>query len=317
MTKHIEKIYVGVDVSKLKLDVSIQPLGQNFIFSNDKAGYKKLLFKLPKHITLAVFEATGGYEKEAARALSAAGIQIAIVNPRQVRDFAKATGKLAKTDKIDSDIIALFATKIEPRQTILSNKKQQELSELRSRRKQLVEMLGMEKHRLDMAGKAIGKGIKKTITFLERELELVDLKLKKHIYEDDNLSKKDKILQSVIGVGPVLSATLLAELPELGQLNRKKIAALVGVAPFNRDSGKYAGSRTVWGGRSSIRSVLYMAALVASKKNPRIKAFYDKLCTAGKAKKVALVACMHKLLSILNVMIKTGEMWRGNMLLKA
>lgn len=314
MTENAEKNYVGIDVSKHNLDISIQPLGQNFTVSNDCTGYKELLSKLPKHVALAVFEATGGYERNAAKSLSVAGIPIAIVNPRQVRDFAKATGKLAKTDKIDSDIISLFAEKIEPRQTILNDEKQQKASELRSRRKQVVEMITMEKNRLDKASKGIAKTINKTITFLEKQLQKIEAKLQKHIDGDEQLAQKDKILRSVKGVGPVLSTTLITELPELGQLNRKQIAALVGVAPFNRDSGTYKGGRTVWGGRASVRSILYMSALVASRNNPVIKAFYDKLCAAGKAKKVAIVACMHKLLLILNAMVKNNTMWNEQLI---
>lgn len=316
MTEYTKKIYVGVDVSKLKLDVSVQPLNENFTCSNDQVGYKKLYKRLPKSVTMVVFEATGGYEMNVAKFLSEKAIPIAIVNPRQVRDFAKATGKLAKTDKIDSNIIALFAEKLEPKETTLPNKKQQELSELRTRRAQVVDMITMEKNRLDKVSKLIAKSIKKTITFLEKELKALDEKLKEQIEKDEELSKKDQILRSVKGVGPVLSATLLAELPELGKLDRKKIAALVGVAPFNRDSGKFLGGKTVWGGRASVRSILYMAALVASRNNPKIKAFYEKLCAAGKAKKVALTACMHKLLLILNAMIKSGEIWNEEFAIK-
>lgn len=315
MTAGQDKVYVGIDVSKLTLDVSIQPTGQNLTFSNNMAGYKELIRNLPTMVNLIVFEATGGYERDAAKTLSTAGLPIAIVNPRQVRDFAKALGKLAKTDKIDSKIIALFAEKVVPRQAVLGDSKQQKLSELRARRKQVVEMITMEKNRLDKASKGIAKAINKTITFLEKQLKKIEAKLQKHIDGDEQLAQKDKILRSVKGVGPVLSTTLITELPELGQLNRKQIAALVGVAPFNRDSGTYKGGRTVWGGRASVRSILYMSALVASHNNPVIKAFYDKLCASGKAKKVVIVACMHKLLLILNAMVKNNTMWNEQLIM--
>ncbi len=308
MTAGQDKVYVGVDVSKPTLDVFILPTGKHFTFTNDNAGYKELIHNLPNMVNLLVFEATGGYEREAAKALTTAGLSVAIVNPRQVRDFAKALGKLAKTAKIDSKIIALFAEKIVPRETVLVDSKQQKLSDLLSRRKQVVDMITMEKNRLGKASKSIDKTINKSITFLEKQLQKLEEKLQKHIDADERLAQKDKVLLSVKGVGPVLSTTLIAELPELGQLNRKQIAALVGVAPFNRDSGTYKGSRAVWGGRASVRSILYMSALVASRNNSVIKAFYDKLCSAGKAKKVAIVACMRKLLLILKAMIKNNTM---------
>lgn len=309
MTAGQDKVYVGVDVSKPTLDVFILPTGQHFTFTNDNAGYKELIHNLPNMVNLVVFEATGDYEREAAKAITTAGLSVAIVNPRQVRDFAKALGKLAKTDKIDGKIIALFAEKIVPRETVLVDSKQQKLSDLLSRRKQVVDMITMEKNRLGKASKSIDKTINKSITFLEKQLQKLEEKLQKHIDADERLAQKDKVLRSVKGVGPVLSTTLIAELPELGQLNRKQIAALVGVAPFNRDSGTYKGSRAVWVGRASVRSILYMLALVASRNNSVIKAFYDKLCAAGKAKKVAIVACMRKLLLILNAMTKNNTMW--------
>jgi transposase len=227
-----------------------------------------------------------------------------------VRDFAKALGQLAKTDRVDCRILGLFAEKIEPAAKSLRTQEQQDLADLRTRRRQLVDMITMEKNRLDKVNPNIRKDIEKIIVFLQKQLKAIDKKLSQAIQIDQNLLKKNKLLRSVKGVGPVVSATLLAELPELGTLTGKKIAALAGVAPFNRDSGKFVGERTVWGGRSSVRSTLYMAALVATKCNPQIKTFYERLCKAGKAKKVALTACMHKLLVILNAIIRSGIPWQ-------
>lgn len=310
MSNLSEKVYVGMDVSSTNLDVYIRPIGQSLKVANDETGIRKLKKQLPKKIDLVVLEATGGYEKLAFKLLSAEGIPVAIVNPRQVRDFAKAMGQLAKTDAIDGKIISLFAEKIEPATKALSDEKQEELTELRSRRKQLVEMITMEKNRLGKSSKPTRDSIEKTLKFLHKELKTIEQKLQTNIAANPEWSKKDKLLQSIVGVGPVLSTTIISDLPELGTLTHKKISALVGVAPFNRDSGAYVGGRTVWGGRASVRATLYMAALVASKKNPQIKHFYERLCARGKKKKVALTACMHKLLIIMNSMIKTNTIWR-------
>jgi len=310
MNDTASKVYVGVDVSKSSLDAYIHPLGKAFKVSNDQAGLTKLKEALPKTVTLVVFEATGGYEKLAAQTLSKANIPIAVVNPRQVRDFAKAMGKLAKTDSIDGRIIAIFAEKVEPPAKPAVSDKQQALADQRARRKQLVEMIVMETNRLYTASSAIRKSIEKIIKILKKELAAIDKQLKDNISKDPEWSQKDKLLQSIKGVGAVVSTTVLAELVELGSLDHKKISALVGVAPFNRDSGVYVGGRTVWGGRSSVRSALYMAALVASKNNPQIKRFYDRLCAAGKKKKVALTACMHKLLITMNAVVKSNTPWQ-------
>lgn len=307
-----KKCYVGIDVSKATLDIHIHPLGKSFKVSNDSKGIRELKKSLPKAVTLIVMEATGGYEQLVARTLSNAKFPISVVNPRQVRDFAKAMGKLAKTDKIDGQLIALFGEKIEPPIKPPVEIKQQELADQRARRKQIVEMLVMEKNRLSKAPSVIKKSIEKFINFLEKELNALEQVLRKLIDNNVDWSKKDKLLQGIQGVGPTVSLTLLASLPELGKLNAKQISALVGVAPFNRDSGVFIGGRSVWGGRSSVRAVLYMAALVASKTNVKIKTFYDRLCTAGKPKKVALTACMHKLLIIMNAMIKSGREWQPN-----
>lgn len=310
MASQEDKIYIGVDVSKNNLDVYIHPLKQELRFSNDKEGLKKLLKSLPKKVKLIVFEATGGYERLAVQMLSKAKKPVAVVNPRQVRDFAKAMGKLAKTDGIDAAVIALFAEKIEPPLKAPVDEKQQQLADYRARRKQLIDIIVMEKNRLHQSSKVIKKSIEKTISFLNRELESIDEMLRKNISEDPEWSRKDKLLQSVRGVGPVVSATLITELPELGAFKHKQISALVGVAPFNQDSGARVGHRKVWGGRAPIRSILYMATLSACRVNPQIKAFYQRLCASGKKKKVALTACMRKLLVIMNAMLKTNQAWR-------
>lgn len=312
MSEQEQKIYVGIDVAKHHLDVYINATKRVVKVSNDQAGIQELITILSEQppITLIILEATGGYERLVARTLEEANFSIRIINPRQVRDFAKALGQLAKTDRVDCRILALFAEKVEPSAKSLRTKEQQNLVDLKTRRKQLVDMITMEKNRLDKANPDMQKQIEKTINFLQKQLKTIDKKLSQAIQIDPNLSKKNELLRSVKGVGPVVSATLLAELPELGTLTAKKIAALVGVAPFNRDSGNFVGGRTVWGGRSSVRATLYMAALVATKFNPQIKVFYDRLCKAGKAKKVALTACMHKLLVILNAIVKSAIPWQ-------
>jgi transposase len=312
MTSLPEKIYVGIDVSKSTLDVYIHPTKKTVKVSNDEVGFKKLKEYLSEQVTLVVMEASGGYEKQVFKQLSGFGIPVAVVNPRQIRNFAKALGHLAKTDRVDARIIAQFAEKIEPRVTPVKEKKQETLVELKTRRTQLVDMITMEKNRLDKSNKNIKKNIEKTIKFLEKQLKALNETLQQAIAEDAELYKKDKLLQSIKGVGPVVSATILADLPELGTLDQRKIAALVGVAPFNQDSGRYEGERKVWGGRASVRSILYMAALVASRSNPKIKAFYKRLCEAGKKKKVALTACMGKLLVTMNAILKTGIPWQAN-----
>lgn len=304
-----DKVYVGVDVSKKNLDVYIHPLKQVLKVANDEVGLKKLQKSLPKQVASIVFEATGGYEKLAVQTLLKANKPVAVVNPRQVRDFAKAMGKLAKTDGIDGQVIALFAEKMEPRLQAPFQQQQQDLVDRKARRKQLVDMIVMEKNRLHQASKVTKKGIEKTIKFLEKELKTLNVELQTSVSESPEWSQKDKLLRSIKGVGPIVSATLIADLPELGTLNSKQISALVGVAPFNRDSGLYVGGRTVWGGRASVRASLYMSALSASKRNPKIKAFYERLCAAGKKKKVALTACMHKLLIIMNAIIKSNTLW--------
>jgi transposase len=260
---------------------------------------------------LIVLEATGGYELLCVGALAAAGLPVVVVNPRQVRDFAKATGQLAKTDRIDADILALFAERVRPVVRALPDAEAQELEALLARRRQLLEMLQAERNRL---GQVFGRGkqpVKKSlkghIVFLERELRITESDLGTMIRESPAWRERDDLLQSVPGVGPVMSRTLLADLPELGRLSRREIAKLVGVAPLSRDSGTMRGRRFVQGGRATVRAVLYMAALVATKRNPVIWIFYQRLLAAGKPKKLALVACMRKLVTILNTIGRTEQ----------
>ena len=308
----MEKVYVGIDVAKANLDVVVDPSGQRWSFSNDDKGISEAVSRLRElSPALMVMEATGGIEVPLAAALGIAGLPVAVVNPRQIRDFAKATGKLAKTDVLDARVMARFAAAVQPTPRPLPETQSQELAAMLARRRQMVEMLTAEKNRLSSARKVVRQRIEDHITWLEQELANIDRELRERIRKSPVWREKDDLLQSVPGIGPVVSATLLAELPELGALDRRQIAALAGVAPLNRDSGTLRGRRTVWGGRATVRAKLYMAALVATRYNAVIKAFYQRLCAAGKAKKVALTACMHKLLTILNAMLKHRTPWSG------
>lgn len=311
MTSQSYKSYIGIDVSKHTLDIFISSSKENSQFQNNLAGIRKLIKKMSAlPAPLVVIEATGGYEKSLAHALADNTIPLAVVNPRQIRDFAKALGKLAKTDRIDAQVIATFAQKMQPRETILYNEDQQQLAELHARRRQLIDMIGMEKNRLDKAGSTAKKSIKHIIGLLEKELNKIDSALAKNIQSNEQYAKKSALLTTIKGVGAVVAAGILADLPELGTLDRKKISALAGLAPFNRDSGTLRGKRMIGGGRATVRRTLYMAALVAVRHNDVLKTFYVRLCNAGKKKKVALVACMHKLLMIMNAMIKNNQPWR-------
>lgn len=306
-----KKIYIGIDVSKTVLDVFALPSNKYMQFENTPADIQKLTKKLsifPNAII--VMESTGGYEKPVAHALHEASMSVCIINPRQVRDFAKALGKLAKTDKIDAEVIALFASKIEPEPNIVYSKDHQELSDNNARRRQLIEMVKMEKNRLDKATPSQQKSIKRVLDLFEKELKKINKAQIKLIENNSDFSEKKALLESVKGIGSVTAISVLSEMPELGNLGAKQISALAGLAPFNCDSGAMKGKRMIWGGRASVRSALYMATLVAIKYNQRIKAFYERLCLAGKAKKVAIIACMHKLLIIMNAMIKSRQPWR-------
>jgi transposase len=310
-------MFVGIDVAKAELVVSVRPSEERFTVANDERGVRTLVERLRSIAPqLIVVEATGGYELLGVAALAAAALPIIVVNPRQVRDFAKATGQLAKTDRIDADILARFADVVRPALRVIADEATQELDALLARRRQLLEMLQAERNR---AGQVFGKGkravkksLKAHITYLERELRMTDTDLGDMVKASPAWRERDELLQSVPGVGPVLSRTLLADLPELGQLSRRAIAKLVGVAPLSRDSGTMRGRRFVQGGRAPVRAVLYMAALVATKRNEAIRQFYQRLIVAGKPKKLALVACMRKLLTILNTMIRTRTSWNAD-----
>jgi transposase len=303
-------IFVGIDVSKARLDVAIRPTGEKESVANDKAGIKTLIKRLEKIQPEAiVLEATGGFERLLMHALVSAELRVAVVNPRQVRDFAKATGQLAKTDRIDAEILARFGEAVRPQLHPLPDAVTLELRALTARRRQITEMIVAETNRLAPASKTVTKRIEAHIGWLQSELEQVDKDLDRSIRHSPIWKENEDLLRTVPGIGPVISRTLLAELPELGELNRKQISALVGVAPFNRDSGTLKGRRSIWGGRASVRAALYMAALVASRRNTVISAFYTRLRQAGKRPKVALVACMRKLLTILNSMIKHKTRW--------
>ncbi len=306
-------IFVGIDVSKAHLDVAVRPDEIEWRSPNTDAGAREAANKLKDlDPDLVVLEATGGMEIPAASALAVLGVPIAVVNPRQVRDFAKSTGRLAKTDALDARVLAHFAEAVRPEPRPLPDEQARQLSALLSRRRQISEMLTAERNRLQSADSTVRRRLKVHIRWLERELSDIDDDLNRAIKESPVWRVKDDILKSVPGIGPVVSFTLLSELPELGRINRKQIAALAGVAPFNRDSGTMAGRRTVWGGRSRVRAALYMAALVASRYNPVIRDFYLRLCAAGKPKKVALTACMRKLLLILNSMVKNNVRWNAS-----
>ena len=303
-------IFVGMDVSQDTVDIAVQP-GTVFQVTNDELGIAEAVTRLQAlQPTLIVLEATGGLEMPLAGALAAAALPVVVVNPRQVRDFARATGQLAKTDRLDAQVLAHFAAAIRPPVRPVPDEQTQALAALVARRRQLIEMLTAEKNRLRLAARPIQKRVQAHITWLENELERTTTDLTVLMRESPVWREKEEVLRSVPGVGPVLTTTLFANLPELGTLTRKEVAALAGVAPFPRDSGTLKGRRAIWGGRAHVRAALYMAALVATRKNPVIRAFYQRLCHAGKAKKLALTACMRKLLTILNAMVKSGTLWR-------
>ena len=262
--------------------------------------------------TLVVLEATGRYEAPCAAALAAAGVPVAVVNPRQVRDFARATGRLAKTDAIDAAVLALFAERVRPEPRPLPDAESEALAAILARRRQLITMLVAEKNRAHVASAAVAKSVAKHVRWLERELAGVDGDLTSAIRESGVWRAKEDLLRGVPGVGRVLAMTLLADLPELGRLGRREIAALVGVAPINRDSGTFRGQRAVWGGRGSVRTALYMGALAAVRSNPPVRALYVRLVAKGKPKKVALVACARKLLVTCNAVVRDGEAWDGS-----
>ena len=302
--------FCGIDVSKDHLDVALLPGDACWRISNDSAGIDELLERLREtRPSLTVMEATGGFESAVAGALAAAQFPVVVANARQVRDFAKSMGQLAKTDAVDARILALFGERVRPEPRGLRDEESQLLDALLTRRRQLIEMVTAERNRRNFAPEKLKLGITKHITWLEKQLNRVDADIDSMIQASPIWRAKEELFRSIPGVGPVLSRTLLGELPELGTLSHKEIAALVGVAPLARDSGTLRGRRCVWGGRVPVRNALYMSALVATRRNPVIREFYLRLRTAGKPPKVALTACMRKLLVILNAMARSGEAW--------
>lgn len=305
------KEYLGVDVSKESLDIVMYSTGEMCCFGNDQAGIAKTMTWLKQvKPAIIVMEATGGLEVSLYVALQEANLPVAVINPRQIRDFAKSMGILAKTDKVDAKVLARYAATIQPEVRLLPDEDAHKFRTLVTRRRQLGEMIIAETNRARATrDKVMKQRIHAHIAWLKEELANIDKDISRTMKENPVWHAKDKLMRSVPGVGPVLSATLIAELPELGILNHKEIAALVGVAPFNRDSGKRRGERSIWGGRCKVRKSLYMAALSAARFNPAIQTFYDRLVASGKEKKVALTACMHKLVTILNAMLKHNAYW--------
>jgi len=301
--------FVGIDVAKAALEVFIGSAGAAFSVANDEAGIRELLRQLTPP-DFVILEATGGLETPVASALATSGIAVAIVNPRQVRDFARATGRLAKTDRLDAEVLARFGEAVRPEARPLANEQAQALGALVTRRRQLIEMLTAEKNRRARAPKVLHRSIDEHIRWLEKRLSGLDAELAELIRDTPLWRERDELLRSVPGVGKVLSSTLLAQLPELGMLNRKQIAALAGLAPFNRDSGKLRGSRCIWGGRAQVRRVLYMATVAGLRSNPAIRTFYLRLRANGKHAKPALIACMRKFLVILNAMLHNKTHWQ-------
>jgi transposase len=302
--------YVGIDVAKRHLDVAVRPGTTHWRVANQEQDIATLVTRLQElQPDLVVLEATGGFERLVTAALAAAHLPVAVVNPRQVRDFAKATGTLAKTDRLDAHTLAHFAEAVHPTPRPLPDQQAQEVAATLERRQQLIVMLTAEKNRRHLATGSVRERIEAHITWLETELADLDQSLDQTIQQSDLWRERDALLQSVPGIGPVVSFTLLAELPELGTLTRQQLAGLVGVAPLHCDSGERRGKRRVWGGRARVRTTLYMATLVASRFNPVIRAFYERLLQAGNPKKVALTACMRKLLTILNAMLQHHTAW--------
>ena len=306
------KNFIGIDVAKDKLDVCVYPEKRTALLPNDEIGIKALVdFALSISPELIVLESTGGFQAPCADALYKAGLKVVVENPRRVRNFAKSIGLLAKTDKIDAYAIARYAEAVRPKPRPFKDEDTKILCALTTRRHQLLEMKKAESNRLVTAPKQSINDIKEHIKWLKEQIKKIDSDIKKQIKKNSEHSAKDEIIQSAPGAGPVLSSSLLSFLPELGILNRKEISVLVGVAPLNNDSGKRKGKRMIWGGRAQVRSVLFMSTLASVRFNPVIKKFYNKLVEEGKPKKVALTACMHKLIMILNAMVKNGTCWQN------
>lgn len=304
-------VFVGIDVAKDRLDVHLFPAGQAFALPRDGDGIAALVERLtPLAPNLIVLEATGGFETVVAAALAGAALPLAVVNPRQIRDFSRAIGRLAKTDALDAEVIARFAEAVRPPVRPLPDADRVALADLVARRRQIIAMITAEANRQRTAAPGIARRIACHLDWLNQELADTDRDLDQGVRRMPAWQEAADLLTSVPGVGPVLSRVLLAELPELGTLDRRSIAALVGIAPMNQDSGTMRGRRRIRGGRSGVRSALYMAALVAARHNPTIRAFYQRLLARGTAKKAALVACMRKLLVMLNAILRSGQPWR-------
>ena len=306
-------MFIGIDVASEQCDVAFGNDGAIRTCSYRDQELDSLARELRERgdVELILLEATGGYEAVVVAKLAAAALPVVVVNPRQVRDFAKSLGRLAKTDAIDARVLALFGERVRPAVRSLKDEQTRALEGLLARRRQLLEMIVAEQNRLIHARGDVRKSIEQTITFLKKQLQRLDRDLDDSIHASPVWREKEALYRGVPGVGPQMTATLLACLPELGQLNRRQISALVGVAPFNRDSGTLRGRRTIYGGRATVRGALYMATLVATRHNPVIRAFYQHLLAQHKPRKLALVACMRKLLVILNTMAKTHEPWRA------
>ena len=308
----MEQVFVGIDVAKDRLDVHLLPFGEAFAVARDGEGLDDLVSRLRAlDVALVVLEATGGFETTVAGALCANALPLAVVNPRQIRDFARATGRLAKTDALDAALIARFAEAVRPEARPVPDAQARSLGELVTRRRQIVDMMAVERgRRKRLTSRRMIKSVDRLLKALQRELSDLEEDLDETIRGTPAWQETEDLLKSVPGIGDVTARTLIADLPELGTLDRRKIAALVGVAPFNRDSGTFRGRRTIWGGRASVRATLYMAALVASRHNPVLRRFYRRLIDAGKPKKVALTAVMRKLLTILNAIVRDQIPWQ-------
>jgi transposase len=302
---------VGIDVSQATLDVAVSPNGEQWQLTNDESGIAQLVERLrvlqPVRIVL---EATGGYELAAVAALGIGGLPVVVVNPRQVRDFARSIGRLAKTDALDAQVLALFAARIEPELRPLPDAMTRELSAVLARRRQLIDMRTAEANRLKLALEAVRGDIREHLRYLDKRIKELDRELHDRLRRSPLWRDNDNLLRSIPGVGPILTTTLLADVPELGTTGHKQIVALVGLAPLNRDSGRWRGKRSIWGGRAHVRAVLYMATLSAVRINPVLKALYQRLLRAGKPRMVAIVACMHKLLRICNAVLSSHTPWR-------
>lgn len=306
------QVWIGIDVAKATLDLHLLPAGQSHHLPNSTVGHEQLRKLLPQPADcLIVLEATGGYEREVVADLTDAGYRVAVINPKRARDFAKALGLVAKTDRIDARVLALFAEKVQPAPNDKTPQKQAEIQQLVARRRQLVDLKTQESNRWDTThAKAARQSIQAVINTLEAEIRGIEKAIETLLESDDDWQRKIQLIQSVPGLGAVTAATVIADVPELGKLNRQQISALIGLAPYNRDSGAMKGKRSISGGRKSVRCVLYMAAIAARRFNPVIKTFADRLAQHGKPFKIVITACMRKLLVILNSILKSGQPWQ-------